>query len=403
MAVITLPAGTVDYVKLVYILCGNEGRRPEPHAPLVVRVEEGMFLTASAIAWLCAFCVDRRRNGKPVRFDGTRRALGYLARIDLLRHAGTEFDEKFERHDETGRFMSLKLVDAQESVLPTVHEICELVAHHFDNAREFLPALEWATYEIIDNVFNHAESSTPAVVYAQNHPAEHRLRIAIADQGRGLRASLSEAYQLHGHGDAVDKALERGVTRNPQVGQGNGMAGTLAITEANGGKLRVATGDVQFEKVSGGKHRFRMCATEVPGTTVQLSLDTRKSVSLRSTFIGDTMSTYLQSLAGKVDFGEPVVVRDEVVHTGGREPARALRQRLEVVLDDSQAVVKLDFTGVNSAASSFLDELLGRLCARYGRDGLRGRLVLIGASEDLLRMANVVTDQRLAEDQRSRP
>jgi hypothetical protein len=397
MAVMTLPAGTVDYVKLASLLVGDDGGIPAPHAPLVVRVEEGVFLTASAIAWLCAFCVDRKRNGKAVRFEGTRRALGYLARIDLLRHAGTVFDETFERHDETGRFLSLRLVEAQESVLPTVHDICELVAHHFDNAREFLPALEWATYEIIGNVFNHAESSTPAVVYAQNHSAEHRLRIAIADQGRGLRASLSESYELFGHGDAIDKALLRGVTRNPLVGQGNGMAGTLAITEANGGTMRVATGDVQFEKASGSGHRFRKCGWEVPGTTVSLALDTRRPVSLRSTFIGDTMSTYLQSLAGKVDFGDPVVVLEEVVHTGGGEPARALRHRLEAVLDDSQTVVKLDFTGIQSAASSFLDELLGRLCARCGRDGLRGRLVLIGANEDLLRMANVVTEQRWAD------
>jgi hypothetical protein len=45
--------------------------------------------------------------------------------------------------------------------------LCDLVVHHFDNAREFLPALEWAAYEIIDNVFNNAESPSPAAVFAQ--------------------------------------------------------------------------------------------------------------------------------------------------------------------------------------------------------------------------------------------
>jgi hypothetical protein len=397
MVVVDLPGKTVDYVGLIDLLTRESGALPALDAPLVFRADDRTFITASALTWLGAYCVGRRQHGVPARFDGSRRALGYLARMDLLQHAGMDYRETFDRHDETGRFMALRLVEEQSAVLTTVHALCELVAHHFDNARDFLPALEWAAYEIIDNVFNHAESPTPAVVYAQHFPREHRLRVAIADQGRGLRASLSERFHLYGHGDAVDKALERGVTRNPDVGQGNGMAGTLAISEANGGAMRVATGDVQFEKKAGSKHRFRKCACDVPGTTVQLSLDTRNPVALQSTFIGDSLSTYLQSLAGRVEEGQPVVVRDEVVHTGGREPARALRHRLEVVLDDPAAVVTLDFAGVRTASSSFLDELLGRLCARYGRDGLRGRLVVRGASEELMRIANGVIEQRLQE------
>lgn len=397
MTVVDLPGKTVDYVGLVGLLAAGTGSILAHDAPLVLRVSDGTFVTASALTWLCAFCARRRLAGRPVRFDGSRRGLGYLARMNLLQHAGMDYRETFERHDETGRFMALRLVEEQSGVLATVHALCDLVAHHFDNAREFLPALEWAAYEIIDNVFNHAESPSPAVVYAQHYPKEHRLRVAIADQGRGLRVSLSERFQLRSHGEAVDKALERGVTRNPDVGQGNGMAGTLAISEANGGTMRVATGNVQFEKKAGAKHRFHMCGVEVPGTTVELSLDTRKPVALHSMFIGDSLSTYLQSLAAKVEGGEPILVRGEVVHTGGREPARALRHRLEVVLDEPSTAVILDFTGVESASSSFLDELLGRLCARYGRDGLRGRLTIRGAGTDLLQMANGVIEQRLGK------
>ncbi len=395
MVVVELPGKTVDYVGLVGRM-SESGALPMTGKPLSIRVEDKTFITPSALTWLCAFCVRRRHLGAVVRFEGGR-GLGYLARMDLLKHAGMDYSETFTRHDEVGRFMALRLVEQQPGVLSTVHALCDLVAHHFDNARDFLPALEWAAYEIIDNVFNHAVSPTPAVVYAQHYPHEHRLRVAIADQGRGLRASLGERFPLRSHGDAVDKALERGVTRDPSVGQGNGMAGTLAISEANGGTMRVATGDVQFEKKSGAHHRFSMCGIEVPGTTVELSLDTRKPVALQSTFIGDSLSTYLQSLAGKVEGGEPVVVRTEVVHAGGREPARALRQKLEVVFDEPGSTVTLDFAGLASVSSSFLDELLGRLCARYGRDGLRGRLVIRGATEGLLRMANGVIEQRLQE------
>jgi hypothetical protein len=394
MVVVTLPGKTVDYVGLIGLMKGASGTLPAPDAPLAIHVEDRAFITPSALTWLCAFCVRRRQLRAPVRFRGSRRALGYLARMDLLSHAGVGYEETFDRHDETGRFLALRLVEEQSGVFPRVNALCDLVAHHFDNAREFLPALEWAANEILDNVFVHAESPTPAVVYAQHYANHHRLSVAIADQGRGLRASLAEQFQLFGHGDAIGKALERGVTRIPGDGAGNGMAGTLAISEANGGTMWVATGDVQFKKPSGTKHGFRNCGVEVPGTTIELSLDTKKPVALKDTFLGDGTSMYFSSLVNLIDEGRPVVVRDWAVNTEGPEPARALRHRLEVVLHDPAAVVALDFTGVQSASTTFLDELLGHLCARYGRDRLLKQLRIHGASESLVSLANEVMEKR---------
>jgi len=97
-----------------------------------------------------------------------------------------------------------------------------VILHQFDNARAFLPALEWAGNEVIDNILLHAESRVPGTVSAQYFPKMHRLDIGICDMGRGIKASLQEAMFLWSHGDAVTKALGRGVTRNPTVGQGNG-------------------------------------------------------------------------------------------------------------------------------------------------------------------------------------
>ena len=82
------------------------------------------------------------------------------------------------------------------------------------------------------------------------------------DRPTGDRMVADERFKLLSHGDAVDKALERGVTRNPDVGQGNGMAGTLAISEANGGTMRVATGDVQV-RVVGTQFEIRRRSGEV--------------------------------------------------------------------------------------------------------------------------------------------
>jgi len=75
----------------------------------------------------------------------------------------------------------------------------------FDNAREFL----------------HSETPVPGVVCAQYFPKRHKLDIAVCDWGRGIQASMKPVLEpWEGVGDAVKKAVQRGVTRDPEVGQG---------------------------------------------------------------------------------------------------------------------------------------------------------------------------------------
>jgi hypothetical protein len=83
----------------------------------------------------------------------------------------------------------------------------------------------------------------PGAVYAQTHPRERRLDVAIVDVGRGIKASLSETRQVWSHGDALTQALQRGVTRGREAGMGNGLAGTHEIAARNRGRSHIWTGD----------------------------------------------------------------------------------------------------------------------------------------------------------------
>lgn len=58
----------------------------------------------------------------------------------------------------------------------------------------------------------------------------------------------------------------------------------------------------------------------------------------------------------------------------------------------------LDFEGVSNAASSFLDELLGRLAFSLGEEKFRSMIKVKSISKDLLAMAEVVIHQRCNED-----
>jgi anti-anti-sigma regulatory factor len=78
-----------------------------------------------------------------------------------------------------------------------------------------------------------------------------------------------------------------------------------------------------------------------------------------------------------------------------RGPAQRLRERVLLRLAQQTAPVRIDFEGVASASSSFLDELLGRLANQLGLTAFRQRIRVTGLSETLSRMANVVINQRL--------
>ncbi len=60
---------------------------------------------------------------------------------------------------------------------------------------------------------------------------QHCFDIGICDMGRGLLGSLQPAFpEVRSYGQAI----ERGATRDPAIGQGNGMAGSYEIVRLNG-------------------------------------------------------------------------------------------------------------------------------------------------------------------------
>jgi len=368
-----------------------------------IHVPRGCFTSCSGIAAMAAWGQNMRRQGHEVEFYGDDETLRYLARMDLFRVLEIPYRENFERHAEGGRFIPLHKVANTKECWKVISQIGDLVLHHFDNAREFFPAMEWAVNEVMDNIAIHSETPVPGVVCAQFFPEKGRVEIGICDMGRGIKASLSERYELWSHGDAITKALERGVTRNPEVGQGNGLAGTLEIARANEGTFQIWSGDACF-KMSRGKEPQFTIIPETLGTGIYLNLDTTKPVNLRTdTFIGagpsgDNESTYIYSESERVTTGDGLVVMDECFHTGSRPPATALRRKILTLLPDvDRHPLLLNFAGVKSASSSFLDELLGRLVLELGVAVFKSKVNVVNMSDAIKQMANVVTKQRLEQ------
>lgn len=383
--------GSVDISRLRHAIGAVEVDMAAGTA-ITVDFAEGTFLQTAAVAQLTSWLLEKKLDGSEISLEGDQNIVNYLARMDVHRALGVE-EPRMQRHPEGGRFIPLILVEDGNAVFDAVNRIADMVLQQFDGVAEFMPAFEWAVNEIVDNVFIHSKSKSPGVVCAQLFPNKRRLDIAICDSGIGIRGSLSEGFQLADDKVAIEKALQRGVTRNTDVGQGNGMAGTLEIMKRNDGSFGVWSGGALF-RLEGGEDRGYETGTSITGTGVYLSFDLKHPVRLVDTWIASSGFSFIEMEAERIE-EEGIRIMDACSHTGSRPPATRLRRKILALLPNMDGSLKLDFEGVKVLTSSFLDELLGRLNAELGNAVFNRRIIVSGLSEVHRNMANNVIGQRM--------
>ncbi len=370
------------------VLAGTDG---------TVRLALGakLFADTSALATLACWGARHRAAGGTVEVSGDAGSLAYLSRMNVLDALGVARQEVGPRRVGDGRFIEVSALDEPDGLFTDA--VCDLVLHHFDDASRFVPALEWAVHEVVDNVHIHAASQTPGYACAQYYPNRHRLEVSVVDLGRGLRDSLAEGHEVADDEAAIRLAVTRGVTRSRDIGQGNGLAGTRDIVQANGGSLSIWTGSCRWRlHRDGEKPPHHMPAW--PGTGLRMSLDTRQAVNLEDTFIEGSGWSYLDKIAEEVE-EVGLSVAASASFFGARPPATRLRRKVRALLDamEPEEPLVLDFEGVERASSSFLDELLGRLAEELGIETFRRRIRVRGTTDEVRRRANVVITQRVGE------
>ena len=144
-----------------------------------------------------------------------------------------------------------------------------------------------------------------------------------------------------------------------------------------------------------GKEKGFVQHATVPGTGLFLSLRTDRPVDLSETFIEERSWTYIDAEAERATYNGGLCIRDECVHTGSRPPATGLRRKILTLLSEMSDPLILDFEGIQSASSSFLDELLGRLAQELGIAAFRSRIRIVNVPDRIRGMAQVVIRQRL--------
>ena len=241
-------------------------------------------------------------------------------------------------------------------------------------SRNDLRALEWSLNEVTDNVLNHAQSKIGGFVQVTNFSAKSKqIEFAVADPGVGIPQSLRPSKpNLRTDQELLDAAIREGVTRSPDVGQGNGLFGTWKITQVSSGRLNILSGYASLE--SNPESGLHILSQQIPfnGTLVVARIPYAQPVDLGEAFrFGgqrhDPKFDYVD-MHFEVDSDDrPVfIVARESAGFGSRDAGRLARNKILNLLSVSDSAVVVDFRDVPLISSSYADETLGMLFHSFG-------------------------------------
>ena len=252
---------------------------------------------------------------------------------------------------------------------------------------EWLPeAIQWTLWEVMENVLNHAQSEC-GWVQASTFSERRHINFVVVDSGIGIRASLAGLEGGLDDQRAIKRAVEEGVTRDPNSNAGFGLTGCRAITADNRGQMVVYSGSslMRQEFLSASRPELRRYTPVLgphQGTIVELQLRMDRPVDLEKA-LGQKRPVTILELEHDVEGEFVFTVADEAANLGTRESGRQIRNKVRNLTQVEDERVAIDFSGVEMVSSSFADEFVAKLAAEVGRDAFYRRYVLRGMNSSV--------------------
>jgi len=270
------------------------------------------FVDPVGLCLLAATCHRLAKAGRKLRLENVPPTIvGYLARMDLFKACGIEYEERFSRHNRRTDLVEISVAERAADVDALASKIATALVGatpEYDPQAEpdemtgFQPhdylykPLHYIFSELLENALTHAKragyNEARAWVAAQYYPSKDRIRLAVVDNGCGFLASLRWHPKLvdKTHDGAIRLALEPRITCNPDLdirpdetaNQGVGLTVVRQIVAQSRGTLRVVSGDALVELGPGS--RDRSCTVEA-WQGVVLALDFKREL-LRQANVG---------------------------------------------------------------------------------------------------------------------
>lgn len=256
-------------------------------------------------------------------------------------------------------------------------EVNELVTSYILTLRQadiiksgVISSLEWCLNETMDNVLQHSDVGI-GYAMAQLHKTSQQLSICVFDAGRGIFNSLR--YSRHKPSsplDAITLALQEKVTRDENIGQGNGLWGLSQLIKEAHGSVEISSGGAVYRNQNGCTQTIENghfnLGKKIGTTLVDFQLNYSQEINVAKALNGyELIDLWLEEF--EAENGDIVIpVAEQAGGTGTRKSAEKLRTMiLNITLAEKKHVI-LDFSGVNLLSSSFADELVGKIISKYG-------------------------------------
>lgn len=199
--------------------------------------------------------------------------------------------------------------------------------------------------------------------------------------------------------------MQEEVTRDKEIGQGNGLFGLHSIVVQGEGRLVITSGGALFNlfegKIKTGRN-LPVLTREQTSTTIDFQLDYSKKLSIDKAlkFKGEPYN--LTSLRIENLENENGVIHYKIAEqgdgTGTRMAAEKIKNELLNILTEEVRPIILDFSGITVISSSFADELIAKLLSKLGLYQFNKifRLEGLNDSQQLILHRSVL--QRLAQE-----
>ena len=226
-------------------------------------------------------------------------------------------------------------------------------------------ALEWAIYELADNVLRHAESPTGGFAQTTLNEESKRGELVIADGGAGLAGSM----RIRDH----EQALVRAVAKD-------GLLGSFRIAKLSGGEFELNSGFALLHASRSGpdEYKTRKRRIRYSGTVVrcEIAVDNADLLARALSFPKRPHEPRPDNEAATATLSITTEAAQEV---GSRAGGQRVRQTVEQHLRENRSVT-LDFSDIQMVSSGFADELLGQLFINLGPRAFMSRIQVRGAN-----------------------
>ena len=210
-----------------------------------------------------------RNGGHHVGIVHRIRSVPYLIRMRLFDYLRLEYGGSIESHEEAGRFIPIQRIRNGSELSDFIVNMIPLL--HADPGH--VEPIRYVVSEIVRNVLEHAQAPGGAFLAAQFYKRSGTLALGVADDGIGVRQTMSRFHRVPTDWDALCLAMRPGVSgTTARIGgtdynAGAGLFFTKSIACASRNFFAIYSGNAMFKLLRVPAGRQSTC-TPIPRRTI---------------------------------------------------------------------------------------------------------------------------------------